>query len=276
MAGVRHSFLHRGRRLSYLDFGGPGRPVVALHGHYNEAAVFAPLAAALSPGRRVLALDQRGHGESDRAASYGRDDYAEDLAAFHDHLGLGPLPVLGHSLGGVNAYQFAARHPERVAALVVEDIGAVVDIDTAFTHRLPGPQPTRESLAQALGAAAPYLECSFRLRHHGWGFSFDADDTLASQQALTGDHWADWTALTCPTLLVHGTHSDEITPDHAREMQARHPGLVHRVELATGHVVHHDAPDDFANAVRAFLADPLAPVPSRSTAGRSERGGRRR
>lgn len=111
ITGVRHSFLHSGRRLSYLDFGGPGRPVLALHGHYNEAAAFAPLAAALSPDLRVLALDQRGHGESDRADSYGREDYVEDVAAFHDHLGLGPLPVVGHSLGGVNAYQYAARHP---------------------------------------------------------------------------------------------------------------------------------------------------------------------
>ncbi|WP_405526465.1 alpha/beta hydrolase [Streptomyces avidinii] len=141
-----------------------------------------------------------------------------------------------------------------VAVLVVEDIGAVVDIDTAFTRRLPGPQPTREALAQALGTAAPYLECSFRQKDDGWGFSFDIDDTIASQQALTGDHWADWTGLTCPTLLVHGTRSDEITPAHAREMHARHPGPVHRVELSAGHVVHHDALDDFANALRAFLA----------------------
>ncbi|MFF4367116.1 alpha/beta fold hydrolase [Streptomyces sp. NPDC001594] len=253
---MRGYFTADERRLSYLDFGGPGEPLVALHGHYNEASAFAPLARALAPRWRVVALDQRGHGESDPAPRYGRDDYTADLLAFHRHLGTGPVPVLGHSLGGVNAYQFAGRHPDRVARLIVEDIGAVVDCDWSFTTRLPVTAPTRRALAEALGAAAPYLECSFRQRERDWGFSFRTEDTVASQKALNGDHWADWTAVACPTLLVRGTRSDELTAGHARDMTARRGGRVRLVELAAGHVVHHDAAEPFAAEVAAFLAEP--------------------
>ncbi|GAA3424437.1 hypothetical protein GCM10018953_16200 [Streptosporangium nondiastaticum] len=66
-APVRAEFRIDGRRLSYVDFGGPGRPLIALHGHMSEGASFARVAAALAPEWRVIAPDQRGHGESDRA-----------------------------------------------------------------------------------------------------------------------------------------------------------------------------------------------------------------
>ncbi|WP_232265665.1 alpha/beta fold hydrolase [Streptomyces pactum] len=253
---MREFFDVGGRKLSYLDFGGPGAPLLALHGHYNEASAFAPLAEALAPRWRVLALDQRGHGESDRARCYGRDGYVADVAAFHRHLGIGPVAVLGHSLGGVNAYQYAARWPERVRALIVEDIGAVVNSDWSFTLRLPRRAPSRQDLVTALGPVAPYLECSFRRSDDGWGFSFGIEHTVASQRALNGDHWPDWTAVACPTLLIRGTRSDELTAGHAAEMIARRAGRARLVELPAGHVVHHDAPDRFAAAVEDFLSDP--------------------
>ncbi|MGX8903720.1 alpha/beta fold hydrolase [Streptomyces netropsis] len=94
-------------------------------------------------------------GKSDRAHRYERAEYVADVAAFHRHLGVGPVPVLGHSLGGVNAYQFAARHADKVSALIVEDIGAVVDCDWSFTTRLPGVAPSREALARPWGRRRP-------------------------------------------------------------------------------------------------------------------------
>ncbi|MGW0121502.1 alpha/beta fold hydrolase [Streptomyces sp. NPDC003327] len=252
---MRAFFSVAGRTLSYLDFGGPGAPLLALHGHYNEASAFAPLAEALAPRWRVLALDQRGHGASDRAERYGRDDYVADVAAFHRHLDIGPVAVLGHSLGGVNAYQYAARQPDRVSTLIVEDIGAVVDSDWSFTLRLPRHAPSRHHLAAALGPTAPYLECAFRPTDDGgWAFSFDIEHTVASQKALNGDHWRDWTAVACPTLLIRGTRSDELSAAHADDMITRRAGGARLVELPAGHVVHHDAPDLFAAAVADFLS----------------------
>ncbi|MEV0278772.1 alpha/beta hydrolase [Streptomyces sp. NPDC050610] len=242
------------QRFSFLDFGGPGLPLLAFHGHYNEASTFAPLAQALTPRWRVIALDQRGHGESDRAQSYQRSDYVADIAAFHRHLGIGPVAVLGHSLGGVNAYQFAARNTDQVTALIVEDIGAVVNADWSMATRLPLNAPSRQAMISALGPTAPYLECSFRQFDDGWGYSFDIDHTVLSHKALTGDHWSDWESVTCPTLLIRGADSEVLARDHAREMIARGAGRVQLAELSAGHVVHRDAPDQFADTVRAFLS----------------------
>ncbi|MEV0263820.1 alpha/beta hydrolase [Streptomyces sp. NPDC050617] len=242
------------RRLSFLDFGGAGIPLLAFHGHYNEASTFAPLAEALAPRWRVIALDQRGHGESDRAQSYQRTDYVADIAAFHRHLGIGPAAVVGHSLGGVNAYQYAARHAEQVTALIVEDIGAVVNADWSLVTRLPRNAPSRQALVSGLGATAPYLECSFRQFEDGWGYSFDIDHTVLSHKALTGEYWSDWESVDCPTLLIRGTESEVLTHDHAREMIARRAGRAQLAELPAGHVVHRDAPEQFAAAVRSFLS----------------------
>ena len=77
----RQSFRSNGLTLSYLDEGGDGDALIALHAHWMEAATFAPLATALAPAWRVVALDQRGHGDSDHAPTYTRDDYIADLLA---------------------------------------------------------------------------------------------------------------------------------------------------------------------------------------------------
>lgn len=100
----RRSFRHDELTLSYLDAGGDGQVLVALHAHWMEAATFKDFGNSMAPAWRVVALDQRGHGDSDHAETYSRQDYLGDLLAFVDHLGLTSAMVLGNSLGGVNAF----------------------------------------------------------------------------------------------------------------------------------------------------------------------------
>src|SRR5919202_1475461 len=121
------------------------------------------------------------------AASYARVDYLGDLEALFAHLGLRSAVLLGHSLGGVNAFQFAARHPTRVEALVVEDIGAVVDADTSFVLAWEGTFPDREQLAARVGPRfLPYLEDSIRRTPDGWRLAFEPRDMVASQAQVNG------------------------------------------------------------------------------------------
>ncbi|MFK0220947.1 alpha/beta fold hydrolase [Streptomyces vinaceus] len=80
----RAAALVAGRRLSFLDFGGPGRPLLALHGHFAEGRTFTRLARELGGSWRVIALDQRGHGYSDRPADFSRTGYVGDAAAVLD------------------------------------------------------------------------------------------------------------------------------------------------------------------------------------------------
>src|SRR6185295_3381353 len=136
------SFLERtvrvnGLTLHYLDWGlADGRPVVLLHGITGHARVWDHLAERLVPGRRVLALDQRGHGDSDPAPD---DDYrvgtmADDVAAFAGSLQLDRFALLGHSMGGRIAIKFAADHSAQLERLVIIDIGP--DIALAGLQRV--------------------------------------------------------------------------------------------------------------------------------------------
>jgi pimeloyl-ACP methyl ester carboxylesterase len=253
----RHQFQHDGLFLSYLDSGGDGRTLVALHAHWMEGLTYAPLAAEFAPEWRVIALDQRGHGHSDHALSYTRDDYIGDTAALFAHLGLEDAVVLGNSLGGVNAYQFAARHPEQVSAMIIEDVGVEESgggMD--FVLAWQGNFATREELAERVGPRyLPYLQQSFRQTPGGWKLAFDPRDMVVSQSHIEGDYWADWLATSCPALLIRGLESKLTMPAHLEQMAARRPSTRLR-SLDGGHVVHVDNPAGFTEEVKAFLQDP--------------------
>jgi len=253
MTIARQSFRHDSLIFSYLDTAGSGRPLIALHAHLMEAATFAPLAAALAPDWRLIALDQRGHGHSSHAPSYTRTDYLGDIEALFHHLGLSHAVLLGASLGGVNAYQFAARHAEKVSALIVEDIGAIVSDDISFILPWAGIYPTREDLVHKIGARfAPYFADSFRQTESGWTLAFDPHQMVASQKQLVGDHWQDWLANTCPALLLRGRESRVTNPDQLERMAEQRPNTT-LVTLEGGHALHVDNPIGFISAVRAFL-----------------------
>jgi esterase len=195
---------------------GAGQSLLALHGHLGSGQVWAPLADAL-PGWRVVAPDQRGHGRTGPADDYSREAYVADAAQLIEELDLAPAVVLGHSLGGVNAYQLAAWRPELVRAVVVEDA--------------PAEMPIRPDLE----GVPPHINTSRRL--------------------LAGDHWADWLAGDHPVLLLHGVESDTLSSVMAGEMAARRPNT-RLVEFpGAGHAIHDDDPEEFALAVASFLAE---------------------
>lgn len=153
---MRHELKIDDRTLSYLDFGGPGRPLLALHGGMSEGAAFTGLAAVLGDEWRVIAPDQRGHGDSDRAPDHSREGYVADAVALLDHLGIQtPVAVLGYSLGGLNAVHLAAAHPHRVGALI--DVDATVTVHPArsdwfgFLRGMRYTAPTTEELLAAAG-----------------------------------------------------------------------------------------------------------------------------
>lgn len=250
--GRRTTFDHGGITLSYLDSGGPGPILLALHGHLNEARFVHQGAVPPDLGYRVVALDQRGHGESGHAHSYATDRYVDDAVALLDHLGIATAVLLGHSLGAAVAYLLAARAPARVTAMIVVDIGAVIDDDLGITRQWPRRAASKEDLVTAFGFMGS--KQAYVMRHYadGWGVPWCADEMVASQQELNGDHWREWLATTKPALLIHGVESRQLSGDHAEDMAARRSGTTLR-HLPGGHAVYADNPDGYAAEVRAFL-----------------------
>jgi pimeloyl-ACP methyl ester carboxylesterase len=257
---VRAELTIDGRRLSYLDFGGNGRPLLALHGHLDEGLTWAYLARELAPDWRVIAPDQRGHGDSDRADDYTREGYLADAVALLDHLGLDKAVVLGHSGMGRTAYQLAARYPDRVLAVIDEEGGAVIGVEggpsaLAFVLGWPYTAATRQELLDALGPmAAPMFADRLRpLPDGNWRLPFHPQDTVASEQLVQGDHWDEWLASDCPALLIAGKKRPCLPPELTAAMVTRRPNT-RLVEFDTDHFVHAGAPEAFTKTVLEFLA----------------------
>jgi len=251
----RTCFKRQGTTLSYLDSGGDRPLIVALHAMWMEARTFEAFADAM-PEWRVVSMDQRGHGLSDHSADYSRDAFVQDIAGLLDHLGASdPVVLIGNSLGGTNAFCFAARHPTRVRAMVIEEGPAEGHGSFDFVLEWRGLYPTRQALEHKIGERLAWsVAPSFRETAQGWTLCFNPADLVAIQKALNGDFWNEWLASTCPALVIRGTQSKAVDGTLLQAMAERRPNT-RLVSIVAGHVTHHDDARAFTSAVRAFVQE---------------------
>jgi pimeloyl-ACP methyl ester carboxylesterase len=264
----------RGLALHSVEWGDPaGKPIVLLHGITGHARTWDRLAADLAGSFRVIALDQRGHGDSPAApdADYTMGTMAQDLGGFADALGLGTFTLLALSMGGRVAIAYAGANPARVERLVIVDIGP--DIHPAGMERvrsmMAGASESIASEAQAIEyirrANPRYDDAELRHRvQHGLkrlpdgSLAWKYDKALRDMMRGGGrradmDLWEPLGRITCPTLIVRGAESDILSPEIAKRMLETLPdGRLAEVASA-GHTVPGDQPDAFARAVRSFL-----------------------
>ena len=134
-----HYLSLNGLRFHYLEWSSKRAPtIVMLHGLRAYARTWDKLAPRFQDRFRVLALDQRGRGETewDPEANYYTDAYLADLEAFVDALELERFILVGHSMGGTTAYVYTARHPDRIERTVVENIGPGSAVEGAGSERI--------------------------------------------------------------------------------------------------------------------------------------------
>ena len=252
-----------GVRLVCRDWGGPGRPVLLLHGLAGHAGEWDALAERLSPAYRVVAVDQRGHGASERhPRDVSRAAYVADVVAVVDRLAL-PRPVLvGQSLGGHTAMLTAAAHPGRVRALALVEAGAggpnpsvAPDID-AWLGSWPMPFPSPGAAAAFLGGGAVGASWAAGLeeRDGGWWPRFDRDVMVRSlPENAERSFWPAGEQVACPTLLVPA-QSGFIPAHEADDMLRRRRATVAVSVPATGHDLHLERPEALHSVLAGFLA----------------------
>jgi esterase len=258
-----------GLNLHYLDWGNPSAtPMVLLHGLCGNAHYWDFFAQDMKNDYHVLSLDQRGQGDSSWAENYGPRDYVLDLEAFVSTLGLESILLIGHSMGGINAIIYAARHPDQVSRLVIVDIGP--EIAAAGIERMKNEQANEPDSFSSEREALSYMK-QLEPRHseafaqHQARHALKRDDkgrlTFKYDRALISTElqspqwlWEYIREIICPSLLVHGVESDMISGETAqREVDTLVFGSVVDIEHA-GHSVPGDNPEAFETAVRNFLS----------------------
>ena len=269
-------------RIRYLDWGGDGPPIFALHGLASSAHWYDLVAPLLSDKFRVIAPDQRGHGQTTQAPTgYDWQSLSADVVGLMDHLDIPKAAVLGHSWGGNIAINMAARFPDRTSELVMIDGGF-------FGSRAPGMATFEELLARAAprdvsGTRQQFLDRMHRQLAMCWNDDVERivqtmvyeDDDGQMQDILQPDNhtqvmyamWHDpapdtWPNIQCPTLIVPaGPMPDRANSERAimkrERVQAASETIkdnsVHWIP-ETVHDIGYHKPQELAAAIDAFLS----------------------
>jgi pimeloyl-ACP methyl ester carboxylesterase len=244
---------------------GHGFPLLILHGLFGSLENWRTLSKAFSQSYQVFVLDQRNHGRSPHSDIFNYRVMAEDLKEFLQQQGLSSIHLLGHSMGGKTAMQFALTYPEEVDKLIVVDIAP-----KAYP-------PGHDDIFAAL----------FSLDVQDFRSRQEADDTLAKhlpdlalrqfllknleRKATGGFHWRinleaihqNYPEMLKdlegngqfhrPTLFIRGGNSGYIHPEDLPTIKAIFPQAQLVTIPHTGHWVHAEAPQEFAKVVLNFL-----------------------
>ncbi len=245
-------------------------PMLCVHGGGGNGHWFDFVAPGLTTDYHVMALELRGHGDSEAVEppSYTYADYASDIDKAVRALGLRDFGLIGHSMGGAVALFYAATYPGRAKNLIVVDSTVNLSAERIGKLRSIGSGPgrsyatkdelvSRYKLRPGKSLATPEVvrhiaAQSCRQEEDGtWRHKFDRA-VYATREVFDGTPlWAD---IKIPALLVKGDRSGRITPEVYADVQARCP----HVELAevsqTDHHVTLDNPTGFLAAVKPFLA----------------------
>ena len=264
-----------GINLHYLDWGNTSaQPVLLVHGLRGHAHSWDDVSAALCQDYHVLALDQRGRGDSDWApdGDYSGSAYVADLVGFCEALKLDSFTLVGHSMGGRNSMAFASKHSDQLKKLIIVDIGPTVD--PAGGARITTEMQQVPEEFDSLDAVVEYMSkqnrfasdrvVRRRLQHAtrelpngkiGWRY-----DLAIREQRRNGtvppaeDLWPMLPTINCPTLIVRGKQTDLLPAEVAQKMVETLPDA-RLVEVdQAGHMVFEDNPEDFIAAVKGWLS----------------------
>jgi pimeloyl-ACP methyl ester carboxylesterase len=260
--------LPSGPRLRYVEQGdASGIPVVLLHGYSDSWRSFERVLPLLPSSIRAIAVTQRGHGDSDRPmAGYRPQDFAADLAATMDHLGLESAIIAGHSMGATVAQRFALDYPERCAGLLLMS-GFMAWRDNAtlvaFWHEAIAPlrDPilpafVREFQESTLARPVPpafldrIVRESLKLPARVWQAAFEAfllDDTAGRLAEIAA-----------PTLILWGQRDAFCLQREQEALAGSIPDARLVIVPGAGHGLHWEQPMQFVIELLHFVAEQRA------------------
>jgi esterase len=262
-----------GLRLHYLDWGNSHLPpILLLHGVRLQAHTWDMAALLLRSHYHLIALDQRGHGDSawTSEAQFQEDTFdlmLNDTIEFVRHLDLDRFILVGMSMGGITAMRYAAAFPERLLALCIVDIAPTTlhdgvlsmegfKIETETLHRFEDfLERAHKFMPHRPIAQLRYslLHSLKRLPNGNWTWKQDHRPGAVRRKTPLAELWNALPQISVPTLLMRGAQSNVLAPDIAQRMASVLPqGELATIDPAT-HNVHSDNPNAFASELHGFL-----------------------
>lgn len=278
-----HQMIVGAMRLHYLDWGGPGTPgtpnmkdtpILFLHGGGLTAHTWDCVAVMLRGRFRCVALDQRGHGDSEWSpvVDYRIASHVGDIEGFIDAMGLQRPILIGQSMGGLNSIAYATRHSDRMRAMVIVDVAPEISSsgadrirDFSSTPELDSPDAFLERAVKFNPVRDPAVlrrSLHYNLRETPagkWTFKHDqrrrTDDAMRSFTEDRARLAKEVSKIKCPTLIVRGALSDVLTDESAENFARSLPnGRWVRIEKS-GHNVQGDNPRGLLDAMLAFFRE---------------------
>jgi pimeloyl-ACP methyl ester carboxylesterase len=242
--------------------------LLLIHGGAQTAHSWDEVAPDLARDHHVLAIDQRGHGDTEWSPGgrYRRDDFVADIGGFLDDRRWSAATLAALSLGGLNSLAFAAAHPERVRGLVIVDVAPTVA--RAGSEQIRSHVAVRDfaSFEEAVDRALAFnprrtrANIEERLRHAlretadgRWTYKYDPAIGSSGLETDFEQLWDGVRVIRCPTLLVRGSESHVLAEETVQRFLDELPGSEAAVVAGAGHSVMGDNPTGFLAAVRPFL-----------------------
>ncbi len=254
----------------YYERRGAGPPLVFIHGAViDDHTSWTPQVESFSNEYTTFAYDVRGHGRTggSRLPSYSISLLADDLGAFIDGLDIEQPVLCGFSMGGMVAQTYAARHPDRVGALIIADsYGPYVFSRREWIVRVGFPEIAHpivrlvgyERMKQALHWILVQVGGEESLGEFEGVERFprmDSDEVVKVLRAVATFHQSnlDLSEITAPTLILYGDHGLPFFQHHAAKLAAEIPDASVKSIPTTTHMLNVDNPEAFDAAIREFL-----------------------
>ena len=253
--------------LNYKEYGS-GEPIIVLHGLLGMLDNWHSFSKLLAENYWVISVDQRNHGKSFHSEDFNYQLLSDDLFQFLEEMHIPKCHLLGHSMGGKTAMQFALDHPDMVKKLVVVDIspkaypGSHHDIFEALLSLELDKMETRQEADRQLAQLIQEEDIRLflmknltRRKEGGYELKINLpvlhkhyEDVLA---AVSGDHPYDG-----PALFIRGGRSRHMQPGDEVLIKQLFPAAVIETIGHAGHWVHAEAPGELLALVKNFLSKP--------------------
>ncbi|RLT41194.1 MAG: alpha/beta hydrolase [Chloroflexi bacterium] len=254
--------------IHYLDWGNEGAtPFILLHHVQSSAHTWDTFAQRIRGQYRVLAMDMRGHGDSDWAGEghYTTEEYASDVVALIKHLNLPRFIAMGGSTGGRVAMLAAAMVPDKAAALIMEDVGAVrpPSIAGGFAERAAAGDPEFDTVEewakqmQGTNTRMPYAVFQHLAQHNTKrlpnGKLGVKRDLMIQKDFIPLELWRYVEQVQAPFLLMPGSESEIVGEDQQMKFKELRPEIEIITIKDAGHLIVHEQPEVFEKTVLDFL-----------------------